>query len=32
MATHTEEQLRTALQKFVLVGKEMHIIQGMAND
>jgi 8-amino-7-oxononanoate synthase len=26
MATHTEEQLRTALQKFVLVGKELHII------
>jgi 7-keto-8-aminopelargonate synthetase-like enzyme len=26
MATHTEEQLRTALQKFVLVGKELRII------
>ena len=26
MATHTEEQLRTALEKFVLVGKELHII------
>ncbi|MBM3331087.1 aminotransferase class I/II-fold pyridoxal phosphate-dependent enzyme [candidate division WOR-3 bacterium] len=26
MATHTEEQLQTALQKFVLVGKELHII------
>jgi 8-amino-7-oxononanoate synthase len=26
MATHTEEQLRTALRKFVLVGKELHII------
>ena len=26
MATHTEEQLRTALQKFVLVGKELQII------
>jgi 8-amino-7-oxononanoate synthase len=26
MATHTEEQLRTAIQKFVLVGKELRII------
>jgi len=26
MATHTEEQLRTALQKFMLVGKELRII------
>ncbi len=26
MATHTEAQLRTALQKFILVGKELHII------
>ncbi|MBN2465340.1 aminotransferase class I/II-fold pyridoxal phosphate-dependent enzyme [candidate division WOR-3 bacterium] len=26
MATHTEEQLRTALEKFVLVGKELRII------
>jgi 7-keto-8-aminopelargonate synthetase-like enzyme len=26
MATHTEEQLRTALQKFVLVGRELRII------
>jgi hypothetical protein len=26
MAMHTEEQLRTALQKFILVGKELRII------
>jgi 8-amino-7-oxononanoate synthase len=26
MATHTEEQLRTAVQKFILVGKELRII------
>jgi len=26
MATHTEEQLRTALEKFTLVGKELRII------
>jgi len=26
MATHTEEQLRTAIQKFVLVGRELSII------
>ncbi|HTW92938.1 MAG TPA: aminotransferase class I/II-fold pyridoxal phosphate-dependent enzyme [bacterium] len=26
MATHSEEQLRTALQKFMLVGKELRII------
>jgi len=26
MATHTEEQLRTALQKIILVGKELRII------
>jgi 8-amino-7-oxononanoate synthase len=26
MATHTEEQLRTAVEKFILVGKELRII------
>jgi len=32
MATPTEEQLRTALRKSILVGKELHIIQGIPND
>jgi 8-amino-7-oxononanoate synthase len=26
MATHTEEQLRAAIEKFVVVGKELHLI------